>query len=253
MVRRALGVLLLLQCAASPVAANDPNHCHLITRQARQIMKDGDPERAIVMLQEAIRLDPTQNEPHVKMADALFMLQKFDQSITECDTALKLKPDEHRTMDILYRRGCSYGGKKNYKLAFADLGKVITTDPARYSAYRARAEVYRRSGNNKAAIADFQKFLAKATSKDDIPATELVCAQCYRETGDRIHERLELTKVLRLSPDSIEAYRLRGKSFYQDSKFTDAASDFAHALEIEPGNEYCRKMLESANAKAHQK
>ncbi|CAN5695451.1 hypothetical protein BH10CYA1_BH10CYA1_04760 [soil metagenome] len=216
-------------------------------------MLDGDPERAVAYLQAAIKLNPTASEPHLKLADALFMLQKFDQSVTECDTALKLKPDQHRTLDIIYRRGCSYGGKNNFKLAIQDLDKVIALAPERNPVYRARALVYRRSGNNKAAIADFQKFLAKAKEKDDIPATELACAQCYRDIGDRVHERVELTKVIKLSPDSIEAYRLRGDSFYKDSKFSQAMSDFAHVLELEPENEHCRNMLKSANTKTRPK
>jgi tetratricopeptide (TPR) repeat protein len=233
--------------------ANDAAKSHQLTREARRIMLDGEPERAAAYLQEAIKLDPTASEPHLKLADALFMLQKFDQSITECNTALKLKPDQRRTLDIIYRRGCSYGGKNNFKLAFQDLNKVIALDPGRNAAYRARAIAFRRSGNNKAAIVDFQKFLANANKKDDIPATELACAQCYRDIGDRVHERVELTKVIALSPDSIEAYRLRGDSLYKDSKFAQAASDFAHALELEPENEHCRNMLKSANTKARQR
>lgn len=249
---RAVSVFMLLQFAPALAANEDAIRSHALTREARLIMQDGDPERAIAYLQDAIKLNPTDSEPHVKMADALFMLQQFDRSITECDFALKLKPDKHRTLDIIYRRGCSYGGKKNYKLALQDLNKVISLDPARNTAYRARAIVYCRSGNNKAAIADFHRFLIKAVKKDDIPAIELACAQCYRDLGDRLHEREELTKVIKISPDSVEAYRLRAESFYKDSKFSQAASDFAHAVALEPANEHCRNMLKIANNKARQ-
>lgn len=244
---------LMLQCTPSIAASNNAAECYRLTREARKIMQDGDPERAIVYLRDAIKLDPTQNEPHVKLADALFMLQQFNQSVTECDIALKLNPGKQRTVDIIYRRGCSYGGKNNFKQAIQDLDRALSLDPRRYQAYRARAVVYQRSGNNKAAIADFQKFLAMAHAKDDIPATELACAKSYRDIGDRVHERVELTKVIALNPDSFEAYRLRGESLFKDSKFLQAASDFAHVVELEPENEHCRNMLKIANTKARQK
>jgi tetratricopeptide (TPR) repeat protein len=239
-----LCALILSAHSTSAKAPQTPEemHCHKLTRQARDYIKAGEPERALSLLHEALSFDPASIEAHSKLADALFLMQQFKPAIHACNFVIT-NDKEHEWEDAaLYRRGCCYGGLKQYDLALKDLDEVIKRQPTSGRNYYAKGEVLRLKGSLKLAVASYHEALKR---KDFVQSPEpiyLTCAACERELADRKGERAELTELISKFP-SVDAHRLRGDSYMKDKLFKQASQDFETVLALEPANTHCKEAL----------
>ena len=219
-------------------------------KDARDHIRAVEPEEAMVILKKALVLDPHSFEAHCKMADCLFVMKKFKDSIDECNKALAIKA---QYPDAFYRRATAYGGLKNYSAALKDINLAIKLHPEKSNFYLGRAEIFHRINNISSAVADLHTYLALAPATDkQVPTVHLTAAEYFRQAGNRQAERAELSKFIAIESGNVDAYRLRGDSFVKDGFFAAAAADYQAVLRLKPDNEHCRMALAEIKGRARQ-
>jgi len=96
-----------------------------------------------------------------------------------------------------YSRGTSYGHKKDFNRAIADVTKAIEIDPTIIEGYFMRGLYYKIQENYTLAINDY-------------------------------------SKLIEIAPDDAEAYYHRGNSYSAKKEYKAAISDYTKAIEIDP-------------------
>ena len=220
--------------------AEEKQQAHLLVRQAREYIRTMEADKAMKLLDQALKLDSTTVEVHLKRSDALFDLERFTDSIAEANSALKIDP---KNADALYRRGTCYTEQKKYQLALTDIERSLSSNPGQTAARLLRGQLLQLTGKTEAE--------GMAPGDSETPTIFLQCAEAFRRKGDRVRERAELSRLIAAYPKSVDGYRLRGDSFYKDGQFAPAAADYKRALQIEPDNEHCSQYLKLALTKKH--
>ena len=67
-----------------------------MVNQAYDLAQAGNNEQAIVLLKQAIVVDPSSFDAHMNMAAALIALKRYDEALSECTIALKLNPKDEK-------------------------------------------------------------------------------------------------------------------------------------------------------------
>ncbi|MDX1944471.1 MAG: zinc-dependent peptidase [Pirellulaceae bacterium] len=137
---------------------------------------------------QAVRLDPTDQEALLRRADCRLRLGYIEAALADAERALRLEPDDHEALhlrgicrvemgqfregladldqiiaigeasaDTYFYRGLAHSLLENLPAALADLTRAIELDPRDAEAYAERAEVWEALGNSAAAKADRQR------------------------------------------------------------------------------------------------
>lgn len=135
------------------IVSKNPNNTGALLAHARCIYFVGDYSQAAQETSEVIRREPKQAEAYLFRARSLKMLGRISQAMQDYSTAIQLHP----TADAYYGRGLTYSKefKGKEREAVNDFTEAIKLDPKHVGAYNFRAQVY---GN----MDDFQHALQDA-------------------------------------------------------------------------------------------
>lgn len=109
--------------------------------RAAQLLDQGHPDRARVILQEEIRKDPTSVQLNQLMRHAMSRLGQFEAALFYAQRAIKAKPDDPTLLNML---GNSYAETERYDDAIAAFRRAIELDPRQPLNHAALAMVYTR-------------------------------------------------------------------------------------------------------------
>lgn len=230
-------------------AQSDEETSYRLVRKARDYINAGEARSAFPYLHKAHALTPQSSDVHLKLADAYFQIDEFKNSIKECDLVLALHPN---SADAYYRRGTSKSALNMTSAALADICKAISLAPTKSKFLMVRAELFLALKNYDGAVSDLHRFLIVDTSKEKVHTVYLKAAECRKISGNRVLERLELSKLVKYDPSCVDAYRLRADSFFSDGDYKQAEQECIQALAIEPDNEHCLQLRKKiGQLKAH--
>lgn len=116
----------------------------------------GNFDKAIVDLNEAIRLGPRNVTALFNRAYAHFRRTDFGLARSDLDTAIQVNP---RIAYPFALRGRVAEALHQYDRAIADQGEAIRIDPNYLNAYALRANIYSSLGKKDLALADYRKVL----------------------------------------------------------------------------------------------
>lgn len=135
---------------------NDPLWDESATYNSRAILYNilGQYEQAIADVEEALKLNPNNENYYDIGADAYKGLKQYSKAISYYDTSIRLNP---KNSYAYFSRGLTYIEMKEYQKAIADYNKVIELNPNDGSAYNNRGVAYERLGEYQKAQADFAK------------------------------------------------------------------------------------------------
>ena len=207
---------------------------HLM-RAIVSLANQGDPDRAVGDLTEAIRLAPGDADAYMLRAGAWRLRGDLGKALADCETVLKLDP---RSVSALIMRAAVRTENKEYDQAIADYSEVIRRDPQVVPAYVARATVEGEKGEIDKAIAD----LGTAIQLDPRhPDPYVVRAAAWKHKGDADKAIADLTEAIRLEPQSAHAYHSRGQIWSEKKNYEKAIDDFSQAIRLEPNSAvgYC--------------
>ncbi len=158
-------------------------------------------EKAIVLLQKFIRINPTFKFAYLYCSVANIIIANYELAIIDCNKAIKTDPYYDNAYDC---RGIAKGLLSDYDGAISDYTKAIEINPKYVNYY-------------------FNRGLAKNDIKDYAGAVN------------------DYNKLIEINPNYIDAYYRRGKAKMNNSEYESAIDDFKNAIEINPNyaNVYC--------------
>jgi len=122
-------------------------------------------DEAINLLNQAIKIEPKNEESYLLMGDAMLEKNPTDggPAIKNYNKTTELNPASPKG-DL--RSGRLYQRGQNYQLALDLYKKAQTTDPTYAPAYREKAELYYKAGQKANAVESYKKYLELNNSLD---------------------------------------------------------------------------------------
>lgn len=114
----------------------------------------GDHETALDMYSRAIELDPEDESLYVGRANALFMLERYEEALRDYSRALELEPEE---AVLYFNRGNTLRVLKRYKDALVDIDEAIKLRDLDSDTYKLRGHVFIAVRQYDRALADYQR------------------------------------------------------------------------------------------------
>jgi lipoprotein NlpI len=181
-------------------------------------------DRAIADYDEAIRLYPKYALAFNNRGRAYRTKGDDDHAIADYDEAIRLDPKYAAAFN---NRGVAHRDKGDTDRAIADYDEAIRLNPKYALAFNNRGLVYRAKGDNDRAIADYDEAIrlnpryAAAFNNRGI---------AYSAKADRDRATADFNEAIRL--DSATAFRLRGRWFFYNGDFEEAAADLLRANDL---------------------
>lgn len=236
-----------------------PDGLHLMGVIAYQTRK---PEKAISLIERAIKIAPTKAAYHANLALALRDLNKPDLALASYDQAIAINPkfadafnnrgivlhDLHRYEDALasYAKAIKY--KPNHTQAHNNIGNLLR-DLKRYNEALVSydkaieldakyAQAYLNRGN---ILVDLQRQTDALSSYSDAISIKPDYAEAYASRGNTLRTIRQFDEALvaydaaiALKPDYVEAINSRGATLHNLNRLDDAIISYQHAIALRP-------------------
>ncbi len=154
-------------------------------------------------------LKPKDAEGYYNRGVAFGRQGDYDKQVADLSEAIKLDP---RNAKAFYSRGVAYQQRWDHDKAIADFTEVIRLDPAFVDAYFNRGLAYERKADKAAADSDWNVAYARSDN-------------CSAAVAD-------FTEVIRLIPNSANAYYCRGLAYRKKGDETNAQNDLEQARKL---------------------
>ncbi len=191
-------------------------------------MRDGERDKILADLDEAIRLDPASAQTHYYHGLRHNALQNTDAALAEFDSGVRLDPASAR---LVSARGSAYARKGQLDTAIPDFETAMRLDPSFAQGPYNRGLAFVRKSEFDRAIADFDAAIK-------IDPSYLAA---YFERGGALREKREYDRsiadfdfVIRQDPARVAAYVGRGRSYGDKGDLDRAFADYNIAVRIDP-------------------
>lgn len=163
-------------------------------------LEQGDYDRAIAELSQAILLDPQDFRSFSRRGTAWFQTKEYQKAADDFTAAIRISPDARDYVN----RGRVLRQLERLPDAIADFTGAIRLDPENAAAYYFRGDIHLRLEKNQEAVADLTQAIRLSTFSPN-PLFALA-----------------------------DAYTFRGSAHLLMDQADDAASDFSAALRLDP-------------------
>lgn len=153
--------LLLLNNAV----AIDPSNAAYLAERAKLYYYTDRYEEALVDYNQAIDLDSQDTSMYIGRGTVHYALSDFESGIADYSAAISIEPNLSLTY---YYRAIGYEGLGEMELALADYASAIDleAEPDNAYLYWSRALLYEELEQNRAAVADYQQYLELVSDAD---------------------------------------------------------------------------------------
>ena len=152
-------------------------------RRAHELYEDGKISQALLELEAALEISPSNSAWHFDKALALDAINRFEEAIAEYETALELNPDDP---DILNSLGIDYTRTGQYDLAISTFEHIQELAPTFEPCYCNRIIAYTEMEQH--SLAEEMFYLAQQIKPD--------CALCYYNIGNSLFIRGQYEKAI---------------------------------------------------------
>ena len=199
--------------------------------EAREYLKAGKTEAAVIQLKNALQENPTNVEARLLLGRIYLRLGDGASAEKEIERAVRLKASKDLWQIEL---GQAYLLQRK----FDEILNSIEPDPTlsgtiQAGVFNLRGQAYLATGALAEARDSFQQALS---SHDNDENAQLGMAQVTIASGDQVEGGKLLDKFLEGYPDNIEGRVLRGELLKQQKKPEQALADFDHVLKKNPNN-----------------
>jgi tetratricopeptide (TPR) repeat protein len=191
---------------------------------------DGNPEKALTLLKEALALDPDFADADVNLGNLHLAGGEADLAELDYRAALKAKPEHPVARYDLALLLSKTGGLDEAERL---LEKLVAAGPGASDgeAHALLGRVLLRRGNLPAARAALERALALDAT---LAAAETDLGVVRLEQGDLEAARATFDRVIARKPDYAPAFNNRGNVRVAEGKIEEAKVDYERALEIDP-------------------
>ncbi len=153
--------------------------------------------------------------------------KKYDKAIQVLDKAIKLNPDY---MIAYQARGNAFFALREYELAFDDYCDAIDIEPRNAMNFYNRANTYNALKIYDSAIADFTQAV---TLRPDYAYAYWARGLAYSNFKDRNKAFEDYNRAIILDPKLLDAYNSRGLNYLFRGNYEAALKDFKKAIELD--------------------
>jgi tetratricopeptide (TPR) repeat protein len=200
--------------------------------QAKKLVRDGDPQGALTLLQQADLHGPTASDVHAMKGICLALLAKPIESAAEFDQAIALRPNYAPNY---FSAGLAFASFDNLDRALERLTTALKLDPALPGLRYNYALVLARAGKYQASEKEADLELAGKGPRTESPldlwrlkAHDAYYQKKWQDTIDAYHQTLEL------DPDSAEAYGAIGEALFSLNRSAEAMTTLEKAVALNP-------------------
>ncbi len=199
-------------------------------RMAYELYEDGKMKMALVELEAALEINPSNGSWHFNKALTLDAINEFDDAIQEFEVALQFNPED---AEILNSLAVDYTRTGLYDLAIETFEHIEQLDAKFEPSYCNRIIAYTEMGKHD--LAEQMFYLAQQIKPD--------CALCYYNIGNSLFARREYKKAVGcwLRTADLEAshpqinYRI-AQAYWSDGDLERGRDYFLAELRINPGD-----------------
>jgi tetratricopeptide (TPR) repeat protein len=248
----------LLMCELSSLPGGDRKRGHDAAASAAKVLeKDGvdkkrlslaylwrakfgdDLEKQLADFRLASELEP--NNPVILKQHAEFLHEKeqFADAVKTIRKLIEAAPDESG-LKLALVESLSKMGDDGVAEAFAELDKILESDPKLTAAYRMRAQLHIQQDDQEKAIADLSKAIQ--IDRSDI-GSRLFRAEIYLFTNELDKAREDVTRALSRNPGLIYGIQLRSRISAAEGDIEEAMNDIRLLIENDGDNPEHRLQL----------
>jgi tetratricopeptide (TPR) repeat protein len=173
--------------------------------QARAELNNGDYDKAIATLSEAMRLDPKSALVFASRGFAYEKKRDYDRAIADHNEAIRLDPNYALASS---NRGFAYLNKGDNDRAIADFNEAIRLDAKNANTFFGRGLAYANKGDYDQAIADYNEAIRLDANKDSVFASR---GFAYEKKRDQHRAIADYNEAIRLNPKYALAFCNRGR------------------------------------------
>lgn len=256
-----LWTVLALVALSSTLASEQVMSAGKLRSSAEEAFSQGNTAQAVSYLQQAIEIEPDNAVNHHRLYKVRHRSRQFMEALKDINSAVNYaSANDEKTM---YR---TLKAKLLVELgqcdrALAEYEQVKDRDQSVYSTAQQCAKTLEEAGKaaydkdfSRAALL-FREALRFTEYAPDIMWNK---AQALLEMGDYYGAISDSGKLLKLLPQHIEAYQLRGTAYYRLAEHEQAVAHFREGLKLDPEHKGCKeghklvKKLEKSRKKAEE-
>lgn len=197
----------------------------LFMRRANWYWDDGEKQKALADLNEAVKLQPDNQDVWEKRGELYASMNEHEKAIADFTRAHELMPARGYTLTL---RAQSYNKLKQYQKALDDLKG--DSDNAQF--HEVRAEALLGLGRDADVLAEY-----RTDTKND-PAPYFFRANLYADRGQLQKAIDDYSTAVKLDPSNYECYVNRADAYLRSKQYQKAIDDSNKAIEILPNSEY---------------
>jgi tetratricopeptide (TPR) repeat protein len=203
-----------------------------------------DPQSASSCFQRAADRAPSDYVPHLRLAETLLVLERFEEAQASFDRVLRLQPGHPRAY---YGKGRAALQRQAFAEAVGYLSLAAENPVSRKAAHQALAELYLREGDVETSQRHARQaralppdnpwpdpILASVQSKAVGISERLEQARSLFAMGDLAASRSLVEAVLRKQPDNASAYKLLGSIHFRENRPKEAETALREAIRLHP-------------------
>jgi len=188
-----------------------------------------DPKKAIVYLNNAIKLQHDYADAYYTRGIAYGNVAQYQRAIEDYNEAIRLQPND---AVAYYNRGLMYANLGEYWRAIKDYDEAIRLQPDYANAfYNNRGTAHGNLGQYQRAIEDFNKAIR--LKPDDVFAY-YNRGLAYDNLGQHHRAIEDYNKAIHLKPDYADAYNNRGMYYHSLGQYQRAIEDYNKAIHLKP-------------------
>ena len=214
-----------------PAPAEDAENAEEHIQAGAAYFADGEYAKAIVEIEEAIKLEPDNADAHTNLALAYFKNGDYESAASAWTDAISFSPDG---ASAHVERGRSYFNLKKYEQAIADFTQAIDLGSNDAGAYNMRGRSYSFLEDYEQAIVDFTQAIELDPALDDAYFNRAVSTSKIGSTADDLAAIIaDYGMVLQISenPDLREPAQKSLETFLENSDDPDLRQQAADALQ----------------------
>jgi len=218
---------------AAEAAAKEAIACHPLHAGAHHLLgiiaiQRSDHQKAVELLHQSIRLDPTAEQAHNNLGIALAGLGRLDEAVASLGKATELNPG---FAGAHYNLGSVLQRANRLQEAVDSLRRAIAAKPDYLDAHFHLAHALYQHKQFEGAVASYRRAVEL---KPDLPATHFGLASALKSLQQNAEAETSFRRVLELRPDWADAHNSLGNALAAQSRDDEAIESFEHALALKP-------------------
>lgn len=191
-------------------------------------------EQALESYRLALNIAPMSVPILMNHATLSLELGQDDKARADYSQVIELEP---HNVEALLMRAYVYMRQRDYKFARLDYDTLLKVEPQHYSARLGLATLHQREGRYQDALRVFEGMLADKGGSSPYSPRELAVVYVAR-AGVELDMRnadlalMDLDEAVRLDPEQVEAYLMRGRVYLMKGRKTQAKRDLEKAVSL---------------------